>query len=145
MDDPYGYSETADAGPADTPPHRAHRPRGQELTSDERSMGMLVHLLGLAGFVVPLANFIGPLILWLTKRDESAFLDDQGRESLNFQISMFLWAIVFVILALTIVGLVVAIPGLIVMGLATVILPIIGAIKANEGQRYRYPFTIRLL
>jgi len=62
----------------------------QPTTKDDRTWAMLCHLSGLAGYVVPFGNIFGPLIIWLIKRDQSWFVDDQGKEALNFQIS---WAI----------------------------------------------------
>jgi uncharacterized Tic20 family protein len=106
--------------------------------SDERLWGMLCHLSSLSGGVIPFGNIVGPLIVWLVKKDEYAFVDDQGKESLNFQISMMIYTIV---LALTIIGIPVAIAAMI-FGL---VMTVIAAIKANGGEYYRYPLTIRFV
>jgi len=109
----------------------------------ERQWAMGCHLIALCGYVIPIpaANLIGPLILWLVKREDGAFIDDQGRESLNFQISLFLYALLCGLLAITGIGLLLIFP-LIVFGFICVI---IGAVKANEGITYRYPACIRFI
>jgi len=102
---------------------------------------MGAHLLGLCGFVFPFGNVLGPLVIWLMKRDEMPFVGDQAKESLNFQISMTLAAIALFLLGLLTCGI-----GLILLpllGLAGVVFPVIAAIKTNDGIAYRYPFTIR--
>ncbi|MEP7271619.1 MAG: DUF4870 domain-containing protein [Acidobacteriota bacterium] len=110
-------------------------------TKDDRTWALLCHLAGLAGYVIPLGNIFGPLIIWMIKRDQSWFVDDQGKEALNFQISLTIYLIIAIISILIIVGIVlvpvVAVGGLIFM--------IIAAVKANEGVAYRYPLTLRLI
>ncbi|MGD2295956.1 MAG: DUF4870 domain-containing protein [Candidatus Aminicenantes bacterium] len=107
----------------------------------ERSWGMGCHLAALAGFIFPFGNIIGPLIIWLIKKDESEFVDDQGKESLNFQITITILAIVSAILIVILIG----IPLLILVGLFSLVMIILAAIKASEGEKYRYPFTIRMI
>jgi uncharacterized Tic20 family protein len=102
---------------------------------------MLCHLLALAGFVVPFGNIIGPLIIWLMKKDEFAFVDDQGKQSLNFQISMMIYAIISAVLMLVIIGIFM----LIAVGITNLVLVIIASMKANEGQAYRYPLAIQFI
>lgn len=108
---------------------------------DERNWGMFCHLAALAGFIVPLGNVIGPLIIWLIKKDESAFVDDQGKESLNFQISFTIYALVALILVIVVIGIVL----LIALGVLMLILVIVAAIKASNGEHYRYPMSIRFI
>jgi hypothetical protein len=98
------------------------------------------HFSALAGFLIPFGNFIGPIICWQQKKSDP-FVDDQGKEALNFQISMFIYMFVSAILVLVIVGLLL----LLVLGLASIVLPIIAGIKAGEGTAYRYPFIIRFI
>ncbi len=107
----------------------------------ERTWGMLCHLSALAMFIFPLGNIFGPLIVWLVKKDESSFVDDQGKESLNFQISFTIYCIFAAILTIIFIGIIL----LIALGIAFLILVIIAAVKANEGEEFRYPFTIRLV
>ena len=102
---------------------------------------MLCHLSALAAFIFPLGNIFGPLIVWLVKKDESPFVDDQGKESLNFQISFTIYCIFAAILSVILIGFIL----LIALGIAFLILVIIAAVKANEGKEFRYPFTIRLV
>jgi hypothetical protein len=110
-------------------------------SQEERTMALLTHLSGLAGFVVPFGNIIAPLIIWQIKKDQSAFVNDQGKEAVNFQISFTLYAIAAGLLILLAVG-VLLLP---LVGLAGLILMIIAALKANQGVAYRYPFTLRLI
>lgn len=107
-----------------------------------RTWGMLCHLTGLACYIgVPFGNILGPLIVWLIKKDEFPFVDDQGKESMNFQISMTIYAIVAGILIIFLVGL----PLLLVLIIAHIVLIIVAAVKANEGEAFRYPFIIRFI
>jgi len=112
-----------------------------ELSKDERTMGMLCHLLALCGFVIPFGNIIGPVVLWAVKKDESSFVDDQGKESLNFQITLTIACVICFILMFVAIGFLL----LIVLGIYALVMIIIAAMKANEGVRYRYPFAIRLI
>jgi uncharacterized Tic20 family protein len=104
--------------------------------------GMLCHLAGLLYFTaVPFANVIGPLVLWLLKKDEMPWVDQNGREALNFQISIAIYTIVSAVLILAIVG-IVLLPAVMLFNLVACI---IGALKANSGDAYRYPLCIRFL
>ena len=105
-------------------------------TQDEKNLALIMHVLSLVGF-----SLIGPLIVWLVKKDESAFIDAQGRELLNFQLSFLIYAIVCIPLCFVLIG----IPLLIIVGLASLILTIIGLVKATEGKIYRFPVTIKML
>jgi uncharacterized Tic20 family protein len=117
---------------------------GPQPTKDECTMAMLCYILGIVTWI------IGPLIIWLVKKDSSKFVDDQGKEVINFGITMFLAGI-----ALAIVGIILShIPvlGLLVMILArlalfvlVIALNITGAMKASKGIAYRYPFALRLI
>jgi len=107
----------------------------------EKTWGMLCHLSALGVFVFPLGNIIGPLIVWLVKKDESSFVDDQGKESLNFQISFTIYCIIAAILIIVVIGIIL----LIALGIVFLILVIMAAVKANEGEEFRYPLTIRLI
>jgi len=109
--------------------------------SQERNWGMFCHLAALAGFIIPFGNIVGPLIIWLIKKDESAYVDKQGKESLNFQISISIYALVSAVLALVLIGFLL----LIVIGIATLILIIVAALKANNREDFQYPLTIRFI
>lgn len=111
------------------------------LTQDDRTWGMVAHLSALAGFIIPFGSVLGPLIVWLMKKDESEFVADQGKEALNFQITVALAGIVCLMLMFILIG-ILLLPALI---LAAAIFTIIAAIDANKGNRYRYPFALRLI
>ena len=108
---------------------------------EERMWAMFCHLGGLAGFIFPFGNIIAPLVIWLVKKEEYPLVDDQGKESINFQISMTIYILASVVLIFLVIG----IPLLIILGIFSLIVVIIAAIKANEGEKYRYPLTIRFL
>ena len=109
---------------------------------------MLAHLSALVGLLVPIGNIIGPLVVWLLKRDQSGEIDEHGKESVNFQISMFIYiavlSVVAFILMFVLIGFLL-IPVIALLCLADVVFVIIASIKANDGQMYRYPLTIRLV
>ncbi|WP_347838109.1 DUF4870 domain-containing protein [uncultured Draconibacterium sp.] len=109
---------------------------------NERQWGMLVHIAALATFILPIAgNIIGPLIVYLMKKDEYDFVNEQGKEVLNFQIT---WSIIFFISVILIfVG--IGVLMLIGFGIAWLVLVIVGAVSASNGTAYYYPFTIRFL
>lgn len=112
-----------------------------ESDPDARLWGMLAHLAGLIGFIIPFGNLIGPLIVWQVKKDQMPFVDDQGKESLNFQITISLAALVCMVLMLVLIGFVL----LPLVGLVALVLMVIAGIKANGGERYRYPLVLRLI
>ena len=108
---------------------------------EERTWGMLCHLVVFTGYLIPLAWIIGPLIVWMIKRDEMPFVDDQGKESLNFQITIMLAMIASGLLMFILVGFVL----IFVVVIFQFIVVIIASIKANEGVYYRYPLSIRFI
>ncbi len=107
---------------------------------EERNWALLAHLSTFSSFI-GIPGFIGPLVVWLVKKDEMPFAGDQSKEALNFQISLFIYFIVSAILMFVFIGffLVAALFGI------EVIFTIIAAMQASEGRRYRYPLTIRLI
>ena len=113
-----------------------------EITNkDERMWGMFCHLAALAGFIIPFGNIIGPLIVWQIKKEEFPFVDDQGKESLNFQISIFIYLIISGLLVILLIGIAL----LFAVGIFSLIMTIIAAVKANEGVAFRYPMCIRFI
>jgi|ERR1700722_10518639 len=108
---------------------------------EERNWGMYCHLAAFAGFIVPFGNIIGPFIVWLIKREDFPTVNRQGKEALNFQISMTLYFFVATLLTFIIIGFIL-IP---VIVIADIIFIIMAAIKAQEGGIYRYPLTIHFL
>jgi uncharacterized Tic20 family protein len=132
-------------------------PSGPSTTTDipaqERTWAMMAHLSALLGALITsshgagLGCFIGPLIVWLIKKDSMPFVADQAKEALNFNISVAIATLALVVLsAITFgIGLIIAIPMWVVIGVGWLVLTIIAAVKANDGVRYRYPFTLRLI
>ena len=113
--------------------------QGKLQEADEKVMGMLSHILG------AVTSFLGPLIIWLIKKDESPFVDDQGKEALNFQITIVIGYVVAGVLSLVpFVGCLtmILIPAL---GITSLIFGILGGLEANKGVAYRYPFALRLI
>jgi uncharacterized protein len=108
---------------------------------EARTFGMLCHIGALAGYLVPFGHLVGPLVFWLLKKDQHPFVDQQGKESLNFQITVTIAYVVFGTLSIFLIG----IPFLVATGLAALIFEIIAGVRANNGIAYRYPFTLRLL
>ena len=113
---------------------------------------MFAHLSALAGGLLTSAIggwgfFLGPLVIWLMKKDTMPFVADQAKEALNFNITVsavFLALLVLSLLTLGI-GFLITLPIMLIVGIAALVLIIMAAIKANDGIAYRYPFTIRLI
>lgn len=122
-------------------------------SAEERQWAMFAHLSALAGGILTsgwagsIGCFIGPLIIWLVKKDTMPFVDDQAKEALNFNITVgIVFFALFLLALLTFgIGLVISVPLWIIIGIAWLVFTIIAAIKANEGVAYRYPFTLRLV
>lgn len=110
-------------------------------SKDECTWGLIAHLSSLAGYFIPFGNVIGPLVVWIVKKDESAFIADQSKEAMNFQITVMLAIMVCIPLMFVCIG----IPMAIAVGIADLVFTIIAAIKANDGVMYRYPMTLRLI
>jgi uncharacterized Tic20 family protein len=124
-----------------TDPFAASPPTSTPISQEERTWALAAHLSALAGYVIPFGNVIAPLVIWLIQKDKMPFVDDQGKEAVNFQISVTIYALACLPLIFVLVG----IPLLIAIGLAGLILLIVAAIKANDGVYYRYPLTIRFI
>jgi hypothetical protein len=110
-------------------------PKPTEVSKDARMWGMLCHLLGL------FTCFVGPLIIWMLKKEEDPFIDNQGKEALNFQITMGIAWIVSALLTFICIG---AILG-VAVSIVDIIFCIIATVKANGGEAYRYPVSIRFV
>ena len=123
------------------PPSAPPPPLAGSPTAEERQWAMLTHLSALIGIIIPFGNVIAPLVMWQIKKNEMPFVDDQGKEAVNFQITILIAAIVCFILMLLLIGFVL----IFVLGLYALVFTIIAGVKANEGVHYRYPATIRLI
>jgi uncharacterized Tic20 family protein len=109
------------------------RPRKKKkgISDEEKQMAMFCHLGLLIG------GFIIPLVIWMMKKEESKFIDKQGKEAINFSISTFIWSLVIILPTCGLGGL--------VMGPLWLYWTIMAGLEANKGKMYRYPMTIRFL
>ena len=111
-------------------------------SSNVRTWCVLAHALALIGFLVPVGgHVIGPLVVWLAKRQDSPDIDAHGKESMNFQISMMIWNAIAFVLCFVLIG----IPILVLLHILNVIFVVVAAIQASEGKLYHYPLTMRLI
>ncbi len=127
-------------GAYDAPQDYEPYPHYPDLTPEIRNWAMLCHLTALIGLATGMF-FVGPLVVWLLKKDEHPFIDEQGKESLNFQISMLIYEVVAALLICAVVG-IVLLPVLLVVHVVFVVL---ASVKVSSGFDYRYPLTIRFL
>ena len=113
------------------------------INKDARMWAMLCHLAGLAGVVIPnfVLGIIAPLIIWQIKKEDDPFIDENGKEALNFQISIGIYSLICIPLVFACIG-IILLPA---VGIFDLVCIIIAAIKANNGEHYRYPLTIRLV
>ncbi|MBI4161374.1 MAG: DUF4870 domain-containing protein [Acidobacteria bacterium] len=101
---------------------------------------MTCHLMALSGLLANGIGFLlGPLVVWLVKREDHPFIDRQGKEAVNFQITMFIALIVSAFLCIVLIGFGL----LVIVGLLMIIFPVVAAVRANEGVDYRYPLSLR--
>jgi uncharacterized Tic20 family protein len=115
---------------------------GPAPTENERTWGMLAHLSALAGLVMPLIGIVlGPLAVWLARRDDSPFVAAHAKEALNFNLSVLLAAIACMLLMLVFVGFLLGTA----LFVAWLVMTLVAAIKASEGETYRYPFSLRFI
>ena len=114
----------------------------RELDKKERTWGMLCHLTALLGITgVPFGHIFGPLIIWLLKKNDYPFVDEQGKESLNFQLSMTVYTLISALLIFIKIGFIL----IIVLATVNLVLVIIASVKANSGETYRYPLKFRFI
>ncbi len=143
-------NETTAAPP---PPESPQSPPLSGVPSpEERQWAMFAHLSVLVGGLLTSVIggwgfFIGPLVIWLMKKDTMPFVNDQAKEALNF--SIMVSAIFLILLILTFVtlgiGALLTVPVALVVGIGALVLIVMASMKANEGVAYRYPFTIRVI
>lgn len=112
-----------------------------KLSESERNWAMLCHLSAFAGFFFPFGGIIGPLICWLSRKDESLWIDMNGKASMNFQLSVLLYIVLAVPLCFIIVG----IPIVMFLGLLKIVCIVIASIKASKGEKFKYPLSIPFL
>ena len=112
-----------------------------DITPEEKTWGMLAHLSSFSTFIIPFGNVLGPLVLWLVKRDTMPFVADQGKEALNFNITVLIAAIISCILMFVLIGFLL----IAVVAVGWLVLTILACIESNKGVAYHYPFTLRLI
>ena len=106
---------------------------------ETRTWAMFLHLSLLAGFVVPLAGLVAPIIIWQLQKNTLPGIDEHGKVVVNWLLSMIIYVFVSFLLMFIFIG----IPMLIVLAVVGIIFPIIGGIKANDGQLWKYPLSIQ--
>ena len=135
------HPDTVSTAPA-TPPIAPQQALEGPDASAPRNWAAACHLAALCGYAsVPLGFVLGPLIVWALRRDRYPLVDDQGKEALNFQLSMLLYTLACIPLICVCVGIVL----LVLLGVLHFVLMIVAAVRASSGERYRYPLTIRFL
>lgn len=110
-------------------------------TPEQRQMGMFLHLSQLASLVVPVAGIILPIVLWQTQKDKIPGIDAHGKMVVNWMISCLIYAVASVILMFVVIGFLT----LFAVAIMGIVFPIIGAVKANNGELWEYPLTIKFL
>jgi uncharacterized Tic20 family protein len=116
-------------------------PGAIETVQEAKTFGMLCHLLALSGFIIPFGSIIGPLVIWLIKKDQYPFVNDQGKESLNFQITVAIAMIASALLMFVLIGFIL----LPIIAIGALVMVIIATVAASGGTYYRYPFNIRFI
>lgn len=132
----------------DTPPDQSPSPAPatppsapSTASAEEKQMGMFCHLSSFAGYVIPFGNIFGPLVLWLMKRETMPFVESEGKESVNFQISMTIYMLVSAVLMFFCIGL----PMLIGFAIFDIIVVVMACIESSKGNAYKYPLCIRFI
>jgi len=120
-------------------------PIQNDLSPDDKNWGMLAHLLTLLGYVVLFGHWIPPLLIYLTKKDSSTFAAGEARESINFQITVFLALVLPLPLLCTVILIPFILIWIVLVLFAQMFLPIFAAVKAADGVPFRYPLTLRLV
>lgn len=108
------------------------------LPESERNWAMLCHLSAFAGFFFPFGGIIGPLICWLSRKDESAWVDENGKASMNFQLSILLYVVLTIPLLFILIG----IPIMMFLGALKIVCIIIASVKSAKGEKFKYPLSI---
>ena len=119
------------------------------LSNEERTWALVAHLVALTGFLAPIVgNIVGPLVVWLIKKDTMPYVAKEAKEALNFNISWSIWLVLYSIAAIILTLVLVGILMWLLLGLLYIVWAvfcIVAAVKANEGGGYRYPLTIRFI
>lgn len=145
-----GYSAYSNPYTSNPNPHRIPSPTysaGRRTTPDERVWAMLAHLAAPIAAVVSAGwlTIVGPLIVWLVQKDKSPFVRNAAAGAFNFTLTMWLISIVGWILNITVIGLIIGIPMVIIGAFGSIVLGIVGAIKSWGGEAYTYPWQVKVL
>jgi len=140
-DDEYGRAKdrVLNAPPPPLSATQTWTPVPMDVESETRQWALYLHLSILTGYVVPLAGWVVPIVIWQIKKDRLPGLDIHGKNAVNWIISHLIYAIVCGLLFLVAVG----IPLMVALGICAIIFPVVAAIKANNGEVWKYPLAIR--
>lgn len=109
--------------------------------SSERGWCMAAHLSALAGYAIPFGNLLGPFVVWQIKKDTSSLVTAHAKAALNFQISLLIYCFIAWLLIFVLIG----VPLLVLLAVGNLVCIIIAAVRANEGQKWNYPASLKLL
>jgi uncharacterized protein len=109
--------------------------------TNARTWAMLLHFSVFAGYIVPIAGLIAPVVIWQIKKNEYPELDEHGKAVVNFIISLVIYSLISAVLVIVLIG----VPLLLALAAIGIIFPIIGGIKANNGELWRYPLTLNII
>lgn len=141
-------NETQATPPAAPPPPASPVPTPGSPESQARTWNMLCHLSALAGFVIPFGNILGPLLVWQIKKNEIPSTDIHGKAALNFQITVVLALLVSFVAGIILSFICIGVVFFFIAGgiaLCSFIFAIIAGIKANNGEDYKYPYSLELV
>ncbi len=134
--------------PFNSPPQNPSPPgvAPQMSPAEEHNWAVATHLASFSGYIgVPFGHILGPLIIWLMKKDTSNFLDEVGKETVNYNISLIIWFIASFAIMFTIIGIPLALLMLAALSVMDIIVTILAAVAASNGEQYKYPLTIRFI
>jgi len=114
---------------------------GSMTQSEVNNWAMFIHFSQFCGYLIPLAGLVVPIVLWQVKKDESPIVDAHGLAVVNWILSALVYACISLLLTLVVIG----VPMLVVLGILCIVFPIIGGIKAGNGEVWDYPLTIPFL
>ncbi|MBK6938844.1 MAG: DUF4870 domain-containing protein [Planctomycetes bacterium] len=121
------------------------QPDGALPEGQARTWGLILHLSMLAGALIPLGGYIIPIVIWQMKKAEFPGIDRHGKNAVNWMITAFIFAVACMVLIFTVIGAIIGIPGLWVLGLISLAFPVVAAIKANNGEAWKYPLAFEFM
>ncbi len=153
MSQPEDQVDSISASPTVISPTSIETAEHAGISGDERQWAMIAHLSALLGYILTsgwagsAGGFLGPLIVWLIKKDTMPFVDQQAKEALNFSITICIaFAVLWTVTIMTfLIGAIVTLPLMLIVGLYALVYTIIASMKAYEGVAYRYPLALRLI